>query len=77
MPEIKLTYFNLRARGESCRLLLAYGGLKYEDERLPPPKLEDPSVWAKVKPTTPWGQVPVLTWDGVQVAQSMAAARCK
>ena len=56
MPEIKHQvdiYFNLRARGESCRLLLAYGGLQYEDERLPPDKLEDPSVWARVKQTTP------------------------
>ena len=47
MPEIKHQvdiYFNLRARGESCRLLLAYGGLQYEDERLPPAKLKDPSV---------------------------------
>ena len=26
--EIKLTYFNLRVRGEPARLLLAFGGLK-------------------------------------------------
>ena len=80
MPVIKHQvdiYFNLRARGESCRLLLAYGGLQYEDERLPPAKLEDPSVWARVKQTTPWGQLPVLTRGGVKVVQSMATARCK
>merc|ERR1711868_342450 len=29
MPNVKLTYFNLKARGEPCRLLLAYGGIKY------------------------------------------------
>ena len=25
MPNVKLTYFNLRGRGEPCRILLAYG----------------------------------------------------
>ena len=34
MPNIKLTYFDLRARAEPCRLLLAYGGIKYEDDRI-------------------------------------------
>merc|ERR1712110_20429 len=33
MPNVKLTYFNLRGRGEPCRIMLAYGGIKYEDER--------------------------------------------
>merc|ERR1712184_224233 len=37
MPNVKLTYFNLRGRGEPCRIMLAYGGIKYEDERIPPP----------------------------------------
>merc|ERR1712062_413932 len=32
MPNVKLTYFNLRGRGEPCRIMLAYGGIKYEDE---------------------------------------------
>merc|ERR1712012_177184 len=72
--KIKLTYFNLRARAEPCRLLLAYGGIKYEDERIPPPW--DPgSTWSTLKPTTPFGQLPVLNWDGVEVCQSMACAR--
>merc|ERR1711874_921953 len=57
MPNIKLTYFDLRARAEPCRLLLAYGGLKYEDERIPPP-WDPASTWATVKPTTPFGQLP-------------------
>ena len=25
MPNVKLTYFNLRGRGEPCRIMLAYG----------------------------------------------------
>ena len=32
-PKVKLTYFNLRAKGEPARILLAYGGIKYEDYR--------------------------------------------
>merc|ERR1712180_123107 len=61
MPNIKLTYFDLRARAEPCRLLLAYGGLKYEDERIPPP-WDPASTWSTVKPTTPFGQLPLLQW---------------
>merc|ERR1711874_511375 len=72
--KIKLTYFDLRARGEPCRLLLAYGGIKYEDERIAPP-WDPTSTWASLKPTTPFGQLPVLNWDGVEICQSMAAAR--
>merc|ERR1712013_607898 len=33
MPNIKLTYFDLRARAEPCRLLLAYAGANTEDEK--------------------------------------------
>merc|ERR1712098_756442 len=66
-PEVKLTYFNLRARGEPSRLLLAYGGIKYEDERIAPPWDAD-STWSTLKPTTPFGQLPVLKWDGVELS---------
>merc|ERR1712066_1009113 len=65
MASIKLTYLDLRARAEPCRLLLAYAGSKYEDERLPAP-------WDNM---APWGQVPLLAWDGEVIAQSMACAR--
>merc|ERR1712062_176346 len=74
MPNIKLTYFDLRARAEPCRLLLAYAGAKYEDERLPAP-WDNVAPWAALKPNTPWGQVPLLAWDGEVIAQSMACAR--
>ena len=33
MCEIKYTYFDLRVKGEAPRFLLAYGGLKYVNER--------------------------------------------
>merc|ERR1711862_431328 len=68
MPNIKLTYFDLRARAEPCRLLLAYAGAKYKDERLPAP-WDNMAPWAALKPNTPWGQVPLLAWDGEVIAQ--------
>merc|ERR1712151_1075335 len=74
MSNIKLTYFDLRARAEPCRLLLAYAGSKYEDERLPAP-WDNMAPWTTLKPNTPWGQVPLLSWDGEVIAQSMACAR--
>merc|ERR1712080_252336 len=62
MPEIKVTYFNLRVRGEPIRLLLAYGDLPYEDIR-PLPPWEDKEGWAKMKPTLPYGLSP--SWSGM------------
>merc|ERR1740124_996227 len=74
MPNIKLTYFDLRARAEPCRLLLAYGGIKYEDERIPAP-WDPATTWPTLKPTTPFGQLPILRWDDEELCQSMACAR--
>merc|ERR1711872_788318 len=68
MSTIKLTYFELRARAEPCRLLLAYAGSEYEDERLPAP-WDNMAPWTTLKPNTPWGQVPLLAWDGEVMAQ--------
>ena len=34
MSELKLTYYNLRAHGETARLILAQAGIHFEDERL-------------------------------------------
>eukprot|EP00092_Neocalanus_flemingeri_P035489 GFUD01038618.1.p1 GENE.GFUD01038618.1~~GFUD01038618.1.p1 ORF type:complete len:207 (+),score=62.56 GFUD01038618.1:143-763(+) len=74
MPNIKLTYFNIRARAEPARLLLAYGGVHYEDERLPAP-WDDPEPWAAMKPSAPYGELPLLLWDGEEIAQSLGVAR--
>merc|ERR1739847_42927 len=69
MPNIKLTYFNGKGRGETARLILAYGGMHYEDRRV---SFEDmPSL----KPSLPFGQLPVLEVDGNTICQSMAIAR--
>merc|ERR1711942_357268 len=91
MPNIKLTYFDLRARAEPCRLLLAYGGLQYEDERIPASLdlfyfLHSGNIqefdnkfsntrWGAVKPTMPYSQLPLLQWGDQVICQSMACAR--
>merc|ERR1711887_202314 len=74
MSQIKLTYFDLRARAEPARLLLAYAGVRYTDYRIPAP-WDNPAPWAAMKPTTPYGQTPLLSWDGEVIAQSMAITR--
>ena len=49
MQTLKLTYFEARGRAETARLILAYGGLDYEDRRFP--------IGAKeFKPSAPYGQ---------------------
>jgi len=74
MPGMKLTYFNLRARAEPARLILAQAGQDYEDARLPAP-WDDMAPWQELKPNTPFGQLPVLNVNGVEIAQSMTVAR--
>jgi len=68
-PQYKLTYFNARAVAEPIRLILAYAKVQYEDVRF---EKED---WPKLKESMPWGQVPVLEVNGVQIAQSKTIAR--
>nr|UOU03299.1 glutathione S-transferase sigma 10 [Brachionus rubens] len=70
MPSHKLTYFNLRGRGEIIRLIFAAAGAEYTDERV------EFSEWPNLKPNAPLGQLPYLTIDGsVHIPQSMAIAR--
>lgn len=73
MAIYKLVYFNLRGRAEIARIILAVGGQEYEDFRF------EREQWPEFKPSTPFGQVPVLevTEGGktVKIAQSLAIAR--
>ncbi|NWI18453.1 HPGDS synthase, partial [Crypturellus soui] len=69
MPHYKLTYFNLRGRAEIIRYLFAYSGKQYEDHRI------EAAEWPKIKPTIPFGKVPILEVDGVIIHQSLAIAR--
>jgi glutathione S-transferase len=70
MSDIKLTYFNVKGRGEISRLILAYAGVEYKDERIPMG-----NGLGNLKASLPYGQVPVLTVDGEQLCQSIAIAR--
>lgn len=66
----KLIYFGIPGRGEAVRLALAIGGVEFEDKRVPF------QAWGKVKPTTPWGTVPVLELaDGSQLTQARSILR--
>jgi len=69
MPNYKLTYFDVRGRGELARLLFALGSQKYEDIRIPRDK------WMEIKPTTPFGQMPILEVDGIKLCQSKTIGR--
>ncbi|XP_046680424.1 glutathione S-transferase-like [Homalodisca vitripennis] len=69
-PKTKLTYFNGTGLGESIRFLLVYLDREYEDSRF------EEEEWAKIKPTTPWGKVPLLEVEGEKpVAWSLAITR--
>lgn len=66
----RLTYFGIPGRAEAIRLALAVGGVDFEDKRVPFP------AWGQVKPTTPWGTVPVLELaDGSELAQARSILR--
>jgi len=65
-PTIKLTYFNARGRGEIARLVFAFGGIAYEDNRI------EFSDWPALKPKTPYGGLPVLEVDGEMFGQGLA-----
>jgi glutathione S-transferase len=68
MTKPKLTYFDAPvSRGEECRLALHLAGVDFEDNRL---KREQ---WLALKPTTPYGSVPILELPGhPPLAQSNA-----
>lgn len=63
----RLTYFDFDgSRGLECRLALALAGVPFHDERV---KRE---AWPALKPTLPYGAMPVLTVDGKTLAQAQA-----
>ncbi|KAJ3149323.1 hypothetical protein HDU86_006958 [Geranomyces michiganensis] len=68
-PTLKLDYFNIKGRGEPIRLALTVAGLDFEDHRF------GHDEWPKYKPTTPFGQVPVLHVDGKPVSQTVPIMR--
>ncbi|KAJ8715263.1 hypothetical protein PYW08_005244 [Mythimna loreyi] len=69
MSKVVFYYFDIKGRGEACRLLLAYGGQQFEDRRI------TAEQWPTFKLKTPFGQLPILEIDGKQYAQSLAISR--
>ena len=67
-PLVKLTYFDFSgSRGEECRLALHAAGVEFEDHRI------KGAEWPTVKPTMPFGAMPVLEIEGKgRLAQSNA-----
>jgi glutathione S-transferase len=59
MTKPKLIYFDAPvSRGEECRLALHLAGVEFEDVRV---KFAD---WPALKPTTPYGAMPILELPG-------------
>lgn len=69
MSNNKLTYFPVRGRAETSRLILASAGIKYEDVRIAGEE------WLEFKPKTPFGSMPVWEEDGKMLAGSTVIAR--
>ena len=73
-PKITLTYFNVEAAAEKVRLALVMTGTPFEDKRI---NFEE---WGAMKPTTPYGQLPLMTITNADgstktFAQSVAMMR--
>jgi len=70
LPPLKLQYFKGRGRAEVSRLLLADKQVAFEDVRY-----DFAADWPAVKPSTPYGQLPVLTVGSDVIPQSSAIER--
>ncbi|XP_060565093.1 glutathione S-transferase 1-like isoform X2 [Ruditapes philippinarum] len=75
MPKYKLTYFDVRGRGEIPRLLLTYAGVKFEDKRLKVDSNGNCNEWIELKPKMPQRVLPVLEVDGKLLSQSLTICR--
>eukprot|EP01084_Bolivina_argentea_P216738 368147_1 len=69
MPKISITYFDIEGAAEKLRLACVQNDIEFEDHRI---AFAD---WPALKPKTVYGQVPLMTIDGKEVAQSPAMLR--
>ena len=69
MPTYKLYYFNSRGLAEVPRWIFAQAGIEYEDIRV------EKDQWPDMKPTMPFGTLPVLEVDGKRLSGSRVIAR--
>lgn len=67
MSKPKLFYFDAPiSRGEECRLAFSVAGIDFEDVRLAREQ------WLSMKPSSPFGALPILELEGKTLAQSNA-----
>merc|ERR1712137_741403 len=69
VSDVTLTYFPIRGRVDSSRLALEYAGIPYEMDIVSFEGIDD------IKPSLPFGQVPVYTDNQVRLAQSNTILR--
>ncbi|KAI5723108.1 hypothetical protein M8J76_001440 [Diaphorina citri] len=69
MPSYKLYYFPIKGLAEPIRFILSYMEQDFEDIRI------EKDNWPALKPTMPFGKMPVLEVDGKQLHQSAAICR--
>ncbi|KAJ3009383.1 cytochrome c oxidase subunit 1 [Thoreauomyces humboldtii] len=69
LPALKLTYFDFKGRAEPIRLALQIAGISFQDHRFAS------AEWKTLKPSTPFGQVPVISVDGKVVSQTVPILR--
>jgi len=68
MGDIKLVYFNVRARAEPMRLAMVAAGKKFEDVQL------GFEQWPAEKPKSPYGSLPYVEYKGKIYGESKAVA---
>ena len=73
MSSYKLIYFNYRGAGEVIRFVFAQADVRYEDVRVEGGM--EGEEWKKMKPTTPFGVLPVLEVEKKQLGGSRIIAR--
>jgi glutathione S-transferase len=72
MNDIRLHYFDIRGLGEPIRLLLAIGGIQFEDLRY---SADEYAASGELRASLPFGQMPALEVDGVFLAQTDSLMR--
>jgi glutathione S-transferase len=69
-----LRYFDARGRAEPLRVALTDSGLPFEDDRVSIDLSKWPALKAQRALSGPLGHLPILVWDGFEVAETFAIA---
>jgi len=65
---IRLTYFGLKAKAQLPVIICEFAKLPYEFREI------NNDAWKDLKPTTPFGQLPLMEFYGTTMSQSLAIA---